>query len=75
MSRRFAMEGPNSKQLLSYQGKVLVHDDRAELEFLFPGVRVVEPGVALAQYDTLPVKEHPDLGHLEWPLRREDFKL
>lgn len=73
MSRRFAMEGPNSRQLLSYQGKVLVHGDRAELEFLFPGVKVVEPGRALAEYDTLPVKDHPELSHLRWPLRREDF--
>lgn len=74
MSRRFAMEGPNSRQLLSYQGKVLVHDDRAELEFLFPGVRVVEPGAMLAGYDTMSIKQHPELGHIEWPLRREDFK-
>lgn len=73
MSRRYVMIGPVSKEPLSVRGLILVHDDRAELEFLFPGVKVVEIGSQIPEDDTMSIKLHPELGHLEWPLKREAF--
>jgi hypothetical protein len=73
--KRFAMQGPVSGELLSYGGLVLVHDDRAELEFLFPGIKVVQIGSQILPKDTMSIKQHPELqGRITWPLRREDFR-
>ena len=74
MTRRFAMIGAVSGEALSYHGQVLVHDDRAELEFLFQGVgRVVELGGQYPPGDCMSIKDHPDLVSTQWPLKREDF--
>lgn len=75
MSRRYAMLGAVSGEALSYGGLILTHDDRAELEFLFIGIRgrVVELGDQTPEYDCMSVKQHPDLSDIRWPLRREDF--
>jgi hypothetical protein len=72
--KRYALYGPASESALSYRGLVLVHGDRAELELLFPGTRIVELGTMIPEHDTMQVKDHPQLAHLVWPLRREDFK-
>lgn len=73
--KRFAMEGPVSKQLLTYGGLVLVHTDRSEMEFLFPGVRVVQIGGQIPTRDTMSITQHPDIaGKVRFPLRREDFR-
>jgi hypothetical protein len=74
MTRRFAMVGPTSGETLSYGGLILVHSDRSELEFLVPGVRVVELGSQIPEHDTMSIKSHPDLSRIEWPLHREDFR-
>ena len=73
MSRRYAMVGPASREALSYGGLILIHSDRAELEFLIPGVRVIELGDQIPEYDCMPITQHPDLSKVRWPLRREDF--
>jgi len=72
-NRRYAMVGPVSGEPLSYGGLILTHDDRAELEFLFAGVRVVELGGQIPEYDCMSIKDHPDLVSTQWPLKREDF--
>lgn len=73
MTRRYAMVGAASGQPLTYQGRVLTHTDRAEMEFLFQGARVVEIGSQFPEQDCLPITQHPEMAHLTWPLRREDF--
>lgn len=71
--RLYALVGDRSGELLSYGGAVLVHDDRAELEFLVPGPRVVE-----VRPDTgrplMRLRDHPDMGSVSWPLDRRDFR-
>lgn len=71
--RRFAMKGPTSGELLSYGGFILVHNRREELEFLFAGVDVVEIGSHIPEKDTMSIRNHPQMAHVEWPLKREDF--
>ncbi len=72
-NRRFAMEGPTSKSLLSFGGLVLVHDSREDLEFLFAGMKVVELGRQVPDQDTMSIKQHPEMVSVQWPLKREDF--
>ncbi len=68
---RYALRGSVSGELLTYEGRVLVHDNRGELEYLFPGER----GVPYAgDLPTLPVSEHPDMAPVTWPLNRKDFR-
>ena len=75
MSRRYVMVGLASGEAVSLGGRILVHHSRPEMEFLFPiGVRVVEIGPDIPERDTMPLRDHPDLAKVRWPLRREDFR-
>lgn len=73
MSGLWALVGASSGELLSYQGAVLVHDSRAELEFLVPYTRTVQVPTDLGR-PTMSIKGHPDFTTVRWPLRREDFR-
>jgi hypothetical protein len=53
-------------------GAVLVHEDRAELEFLFPGRSTVD--VTTSSLPKMRWRDHPDMAGIRWPLRREDFR-
>lgn len=74
----YALVGPRSGDILTYQGRPLVHGDKGEMEFLFPSSRIV----AVTEGDLnrrsplppLPLREHPGLSHLEWPLTRDQFR-
>jgi hypothetical protein len=76
-----ALMGQRSGELLSYRGRVLLHDGpAAEVEYLLPSVRVTElPGPAerIAEHLGRPVmmlKDHPDLASVRrWPLDRGEF--
>lgn len=62
-------------QLLSWNGKVLVHGDRAELEFLLTGpVRIVPCPPRLRPEDCMEIKFHPQFSHHQFPLRREAYR-
>lgn len=74
MTRRYALYGDHSQSLLTYQGRVIVHADRAELEFLCPFTRVVECPAWVHDEETLPIREHPRYAHVRFPLHREDFR-
>lgn len=76
MMSRYALIGAVSGQLLTYRGNVLVHDDKAELEFLFPNrakTRVIRITDGDLGQPTMSIKQHPGLTSTRWPLRREDF--
>lgn len=70
---RYGIVGPASQELLTYRGRVLVHDNRQELEFLLPGARVVRLSDGDLGQPVLPVRQHPNFAAVRWPLRREDF--
>lgn len=76
----YALYGAATGDLLTLGGRPLVHDDRAELDYLIDTrkTRVVQVTVGdLEQRSPLPplwLRDHPGLSHLRWPLRREDFR-
>lgn len=76
MSKRWAVqERRPGGQLLSWNGRVLVHGDRAELEFLLAGeIRVIECPRSIPPEDTLELRFHPQFAHHRFPLRREDYR-
>lgn len=76
----FASKAPVSGELYSLNGRVLVHDNRAELEWLMPQTKTVPlPGETVTDVAARlnrPVmlwKDHPDMAGIAWPLRRKDF--
>ena len=58
---RYAMVGPRSGELLSFQRKVIVHHDRAEMEFLFPNARVVPVTRGDLGQPTMRLRDHPEI--------------
>jgi len=65
--------GPISKEPLSYQGAVLIHDNRDELQWLYPKNEVKElPGNGLGR-PLMRLKYHPDMQSVEWPICKSDF--
>jgi hypothetical protein len=74
----WAILGEHTRDLLTLDGRPIVHTNRAEMEWLLPGARVVlVTPQDLARRSPLPplqLKDHPDLAGLSWPLRREEFR-
>ena len=73
MMSRYALIGARSGELLTYRGRVLVHDSRAEMEYLFPRTRVIQVTDGELGQPTMPISEHPGMAKVRWPLEREDF--
>jgi hypothetical protein len=74
MTRRYALIGARSGTALTHNGKMIVHTDRAEMEFLFPsGCKVVEIGPATPESDTVTLQQYPDTCHIVFPINRDDF--
>ncbi|MEU6365768.1 hypothetical protein ABZ876_08425 [Streptomyces sp. NPDC046931] len=72
---RYALQGTTSRDLLTWNGKVLVHDNAAEMEFLFAGdVRVIPCPRDIPPEQTLEIRYHPQLEAVTWPLNRKDFR-
>jgi len=70
----YAIHGEASGSPLTYGGRVIAHNDRAEMEFLFPGARIVEIGSLIPPQDRIALREHPDMAAVAFPLKREDFR-
>ncbi len=66
---KYCLIGRTTKDPLSYKGKVLVHDDKSELEFLFPNERVAPLPKIFSEDLTMALKDHPDMGAVQFPLR------
>jgi len=76
MSQRYAIqEATPHGQLLSWNGRVLVHGDRGELEFLLAGdIRIVPCPPSLPPEDCMEIKFHPQFSHHRFPLVRSDYR-
>jgi len=72
--KHYAMVGAASHELITYQGKVLVHEDRGELEFIMAGVKVIECPDSVPWENRYPIRLHPDLASYQWPLKKSDFR-
>lgn len=77
----YAMVGPATGEILSHGGRMVLHGDRAELEWLCPGVRVVKvrgesPEEVAHRYGrpAMLLRDHPDMAPVRWPLDRRDFR-
>lgn len=74
----FALVGETTHDLLTFEGRPIVHDNRAELEWLLPRARVVPVTdrdlKTRSPFPPLPLREHPGLCHLSWPLDRTEFR-
>lgn len=53
-------------------GLILVHEDRDEMEYLFPGTRVVPYTIHEGQ--AMSIRDHPSLASTQFPLNRKDFR-
>jgi hypothetical protein len=72
---RYALQGALSRDLLTWNGRVLVHDNAAEMEFLFAGdVRVIDCPRDIPPEQTLQIRYHPQLAAVTWPLTKEQFR-
>jgi hypothetical protein len=72
---RYALQGALSRDLLTWNGKVLVHGDKAEMEFLVTGdVRVIPCPRNIPPEQTLEIRFHPNFASVTWPLDRKDFR-
>ena len=75
---RYALWGSQTRDILTRDGRPIVHTDRAELEWLFPETRIVAVTDAdLAARSPLPpiaLADCPGMEPVTFPLRREDFR-
>lgn len=72
--KRFGLFGAVTRDFLTYGGQILIHDDAAQLAFLAPygaTVRELPPDIPADQ--CLPIRFHPDLAAVRWPLTKEQF--
>ncbi|MER7814546.1 hypothetical protein [Streptomyces sp. NPDC096153] len=74
MTQRWALEGPVSRDLLTWRGRVIVHNSRPELEFLIAGARIVPCPRDIPPEQTIALRHHPSFDGVTWPLRREEFR-
>lgn len=58
--------------VFTFGGAVLVHENRSELEFLFPGRQCAD--VTESVLPKMQFKDHPDMWGIRFPLHREDFR-
>lgn len=65
---KYVLVGRTTKDALSYRGKIIVHDNKAELEFLFPNERVAPLPKYVDSSLTIALKDHPDMDSIQWPL-------
>jgi hypothetical protein len=72
--KRYGLKGEVSRELWTYEGRVLVHDNPHEMEFLVSGAAPVELGRSFPEELTMPLSQHPELAAIQWPLRKEDFR-
>ena len=75
MSRRYAIQARTpGGDLLTWNGRVIVHNSRGELEFLLTGdIRIVECPRSIPPEDTIELRFHPQFSHHQFPLRREAY--
>ncbi len=69
----FGLWGSTASTWLTFDGKVIAHTDRSELEFLCPGTPV-KPLNGIGPGEVLMIRDHPDMAPVQWPLRRADFR-
>jgi hypothetical protein len=67
---KYVIIGRTTKDALTYRGKIIVHDNKAEMEFLFPYERVAPLPSHVDESLTMALKDHPDMSGVQWPLNQ-----
>lgn len=65
-AKRFGLYGQHSRDFLTYEGRILVHHDKAQMEFLVVGALVRELPADIPDDQTLPIRFHPDLAAVQF---------
>lgn len=74
MSRYAIQDARLGGELLSWNGRVIVHNSRGELEFLLTGdIRIVDCPRAIPPEQTIELRYHPHFAHHQFPIRREAY--
>ena len=71
MSRLFAIETSDG-WVATFQGRALVHENREELEFLFPRHEIVE--ITGTEIPIMWVRHHPQCQSVTFPLDKSIFQ-
>jgi hypothetical protein len=66
MTERYALYGEASRQMLTFQGLVITHHNRRQLEWMHPGARVVEVPQDIPESQCMPIRLHPDYASVQW---------
>ena len=64
----YCLVGETTREPLSYQGRVIVHDNKNELEYLFPYSRVEKLPSYYGNDLTIQLKDHPDMQAVKFPI-------
>lgn len=74
--RRWALYGTNSKDFLTFGGRILWHDNPAELEFMCPlGTATIrEVPRDIPDEQMMPILDHPNFAGVTRPITREQFR-
>lgn len=67
---KFCLVGAVTGEVLTWRGHAIVHENKAELEYLFPGNRVVPLPKYWDELFTVPLKDHPDMDTVRFPLEK-----
>jgi hypothetical protein len=67
---KYVLIGRTTKDALTYRGMILVHDNKSELEYLFPNERVAPLPSYVDDSLTMALTDHPDMQMVEFPLRQ-----
>lgn len=74
MSRYAIQDAGLGGDLLTWGGRVIVHNSRGELEFLLAGdIRIVDCPRSIPPEQTIQLPLLPQFSHHRFPLRREDY--
>lgn len=84
LKHRYAVKGGITKELLTYQGRIIVHDNRLEMAWLFglgqgknSNLSIVEISARLvSERATIRLRNHPDIeaAGIRFPLNPAEFK-
>ncbi len=66
--KKWCLVGASSGEILTYKMRAIVHDDKREMEYLFPANRVVPLPSYWGEELTFPLKDHPDMDVVQFPL-------
>lgn len=76
MSRRYGLYGLIGKDFLTFGGKILIHENAAELEFMVPKgtVSVRELPRDIPAEQTMDILAHPNFYGVKRPITRSQFR-